>query len=108
MERFERDAPLPNEMQGRWPEIENPFSELIIEGGEVIWFGRPVLYDYKLIGNDDNTLTVSLKVNDEALEDTFQRSNETELVVTPEGEFHAYNVKFASQFERARTRTDGS
>ncbi|WP_448663871.1 hypothetical protein ACG3SL_04130 [Sphingomonas sp. CJ20] len=108
MERFERDAPLPNEMQGRWADIENPSSELIIEGGKVICFGQPVLYDYKLIGTDDGARTVSLKVNDETLEDTFQRSNVTELVVTPEGEFHAYNVKFASQFVRARTRSDGS
>lgn len=108
MERFERDAPLPKEMQGRWADIENPSSELIIEGGEVICFGQPVLYDYKLIGADDGALTVSLKVNDEALEDTFRRSNVTELVVTPEGDFHAYNVKFASQFERAGTPSDGS
>jgi hypothetical protein len=30
-----------------------------------------------------------------------QRSNITGLVITPEGEFHAYNVKFASHFIRA-------
>ena len=49
----------------------------------------------------DGALTVSLKINDEANEDTFERSNITGLVITPEGEFHAYNVKFASHFVRA-------
>ncbi|EIZ79466.1 hypothetical protein WSK_1956 [Novosphingobium sp. Rr 2-17] len=108
VERFGRDAALPNEMQGRWADMDDPSCELIIQGGEVICFGQSVRYDYKLIGTDDGALTVSLKVDDEALEDTFQRSNITELVVTPEGDFHAYNVKFASQFERVRSRPDGS
>ena len=45
-------------------------------------------------------LTVSLGVDDEASEDTFQRANITGLVITPEGEFHAYNVKFAARFVR--------
>jgi len=103
MERSGRDAPLPNEMQGRWKDVEEPTSELIIQGGEVICFGQTVAYDYKLMGTEDGALTVSLKIEDEALEDTFQRSNITELVITPEGELHAYNVKFASQFERAAT-----
>lgn len=43
---------------------------------------------------------MSLKINNDANDDTFQRSNITELVVTPEGDFLAYNVKFASQFVR--------
>ncbi len=101
MERVERDAPLPSEMQGRWVDVDDRASELIVSGGEVTCFGQPVEYDYKLVGEDDGALTVSLKINDDAGEDTFQRSNITELVVTPEGEFHAYNVKFASQFVRA-------
>jgi len=101
MQRLGRDAPLPDEMQGRWADVEDPASVLIIEGGEVTCFGRAVDYDYKLVGRDDGALTVSLKIDDEAGDDSFQRSNVTELVITPEGDLHAYNVKFASQFERA-------
>lgn len=101
MERVGRDVPLPGEMQGRWTDVDDPASELIVEGGEVTCFGQPVAYDYKIIDTDDGALTVSLKINDEANEDSFQRANITEMVITPEGELHAYNVKFASQFERA-------
>lgn len=101
MEREGRDAPLPAEMQGRWVDADDSSTELVVSGGEVSCFGQTVEYDYKLIGEDDGALTVSLKINDEANEDTFQRSNITELVVTPDGDIHAYNVKFASQFVRA-------
>jgi hypothetical protein len=100
MKRLERDAPLPVEMQGRWIDVEDGTSELIVQGGEIICFGETVSYDYKLVDTDDGALTVSLKINDPVAEDTFQRANFTELVVTPDGEFHAYNVKFASQFAR--------
>lgn len=101
MERLGRDAPLPGQMQGRWTDLEDPTSELIVQGGEVTCFGQPVAYDYKLVDTDDGALTVSLKIYNEANEDTFQRSNITQLVITPEGDFHAYNVKFASRFKRA-------
>ena len=101
LQRLERDAPLPEQMQGRWTDVDDPNSELVIRGGEVICFGQPVKYDYKLVGSEDGALTVSLKINNEADEDTFQRANITELVITPEGTFHAYNVKFSSEFERA-------
>lgn len=47
MERLGREAPLPNEMQGRWIDVEDPTSMLIIDGGEVVCFGQPVAYDYK-------------------------------------------------------------
>lgn len=85
-------------MQGRWIDVDEPSTELIVSGSEVTYFGRTVDYDYKLIDEDDGALTVSLKINDETREDTFQRSNITELAVTPEGDFHVYNLKFASQF----------
>jgi len=100
MERLGPNAPLPSEMQGRWMDVENPSSELIVQGGEVVCFGQAVQYDYKLVGADEGALTVSLKVADQAREDTFQRSNITELVITPDGDFHAGNVKFVSQFEK--------
>lgn len=101
MERLERDAPLPAQMQGRWTDLEDPASELIVDGGEIICFGEAVSYDYKLVNIQDGALTVSLKINDQAAEDSFERANITELVITPEGDFHAYNVKFACQFGRA-------
>ena len=100
MERLGRDAPLPDVMQGRWVDVEDPTSELIIAGGNVTSFGQPVLYDYKLIDSKDGALSVSLEIEDKSHEDSFQRSNITGLVLTPEGEFHAYNVRFASQYER--------
>lgn len=101
MERLERDAPFPVQIQGRWTDVEDPNSELIVQDSEIICFGETVSYDYKLVDTVDGALTVSLKIDDHTAEDTFQRANITELVITPEGEFHAYNVKFASQFERA-------
>jgi len=50
MERFDRNAPLPEEMQGRWVDRAQQVSE---------------------------------------------------LVITPDGDFHACKVKFASQLARA-------
>lgn len=100
MIRLDRNAPLPKGMQGRWVDADDPPSILIVDGGEVICFGQTVAYDYKEIDNTDGALTVSLKINDEAEEDTFRRANITELVISPEGKFFAYNVKFASEFVR--------
>ena len=101
MEQLLREVPLPAQMQGRWVDMDDSSVELIVSGGEVSCFGRTVDYDYKLVEEEDGALTVSLRVNDHAHEDAFQRSNITGLVVTPDGELHAYNLKFASQFVRA-------
>ncbi|WP_420859822.1 hypothetical protein [Marivivens marinus] len=101
MKEFDRSAPLPAEMQGRWVEAEDGQSELVIEGGEITCFGARVDYDYKIMGIEDGAIVVSLKVNDLDREDKFQQANITELVITPEGEFHVYNVSFSSQFVRA-------
>lgn len=103
MQHQGREVALPAEMQGRWTDVEDPTNELIVTDGEIACFGRAVVYDYKLVSTEDGALTVSLKLEDEAGEDNFQRSNVTELVITPEGEFHAYNTKFASQFVRAES-----
>lgn len=102
-ERLGRAAPLPDAMQGRWIDVDDPKSELVIAGGEVACFGHAVDYDYKEVAEMAGALSVSLKVIDEAREDAFERANITELVITPDGEFHAYNVKFATQFVRARS-----
>lgn len=98
MERQDSNISLPSEMQGRWKDVDDETSELIINNGDVTCFGQAIAYDYKLVDTIDGALTVSLKIEDEARDDEFQRGNVTELVVTPEGEFHAYNTRFASQF----------
>ncbi len=100
MERFGRDEPLPSGMQGYWHDAEDAKAELIIDGGEISYLGRTISYDYKVIETDDGALTVSLKIDNEAEEDDFQRASLTEFVITPEGDLHAYNVRFASQFVR--------
>jgi len=102
-QRVGRATPLPDAMQGRWVDADAPSSELVIEGGEVTCFGRAVDYDYKEVGEIAGAVTVSLRIIDEAREDAFERANVTELVMTPEGEFHAYNVNFATTFVRARS-----
>jgi len=100
MARLRRDEPLPRQMQGQWVDADDPLANLVVEGGEITCFGQVVEYDYKEINQEDGALTVSLGINDETKEDAFQRANITELVVTPEGKFHAYNVKFSAQFVR--------
>lgn len=104
MKRSGRDAPLPRAMQGRWSDVDDAASELVVQGGDITCFGQPVDYDCKLMNVVDGTLTVSRKIEDRSGEDSFQRSNITELVITPEGEFYAYNLKFGTQFERVGAR----
>jgi hypothetical protein len=102
MTRLDRTASLPEEMQGRWVEVDNG-TILIVDGGEITCFGQVVEYDYKEISEIDGALTVTLRINDEAQEDTFQRANITGLVISPEGDFLAYNVKFGCEFVRERS-----
>ncbi len=87
-------------MQGHWVGVDDPASELIVDGGEIICFGTIVNYDHKEVVQKDGALTVSLGIDDDSKLDAFQRANITGLVLTPEGQFHAYNVKFALQFVR--------
>jgi hypothetical protein len=101
-ERVGRATPLPKAMQGRWVDENDPSSELVIAGGEVTCFGRAVDYDYKEVAEIAGAVTVSLRVIDETQEEAFERANLTELVMTSEGEFHAYNANFATEFVRAR------
>ena len=98
----DRNAPLPDEMQGHWIAVDDPSGELLIEGGEVRYQGTSVDYSFKIVGNKDGALTVDLKVTDSTLEDDFQRENITGLLIDPEGDFHAFNAKFASQFVRVQ------
>lgn len=100
MNRLRREEPLPEQMQGHWIAADDPFSELVVDGGEIICFGTVVDYDYKVIVERDGALTVSLHVDDDSNLDDFQRANITGLVATPDGKFLAYNVKFGLQFVR--------
>ena len=100
MARFRRDAPLPEIMQGRWVELGEPTSFLVVAGGEIECFGARVAYDYKDIAEVDGMVSVTLGTDDADDIDTFARAHITGLVVTPEGEFHVYNVKFGAQFVR--------
>ena len=95
-----REVALPEPMQGEWIDIDDSTGELHIDGGEVRYRGKSVDYDYKVVGQDDGALTVDLKVDDPEREDSFQRENLTGLVIDPEGDFHGFNVRFASQFVR--------
>lgn len=95
-----REEPLPDQMQGRWVDADDPLSELVVAGGEIICFGSVVDYDYKVIVEKDGALTISLGVDDDSNLDDFQRANITGLVITPDGQFHAYNVRFGLRFVR--------
>lgn len=101
MSRQSRNTPLPSGMQGRWLDAEEPSSLLVIAGGEITCFGRLIDYDYKEVEEVDGAISVRLLVVDEGRIDAFHRENVTGLVLMPDGEFHAYNVKFAAQFVRA-------
>ncbi|WP_416049504.1 hypothetical protein [Cupriavidus basilensis] len=100
MNRLPREAPLPRQMQGRWVDAENPSSELVVIGGEITCYGAVVEYDYKDVAEEAGALSVSLGIDDESNFDSFQRANITGLVITPDGEFHAYNAKSGAHFVR--------
>ncbi len=95
MNRFGRDEPLPPQMQGCWTVIDDPLSELVVNGGKITYLGSEVIYDHKVISEEDGALSVTLGIDDDARMDTFQRENITGLVITPENRFVVYNVRFA-------------
>lgn len=99
--QYDRRAPLPKAMQGRWQEADDPSVELVVSGGEILWSGRVVDYDSKEVSQEEGGLTVKLKVwgweRQEALEKAI-----TDLVITPEGEFQISNADFAATFVRNR------
>ncbi|MEZ5938056.1 MAG: hypothetical protein R3C52_07535 [Hyphomonadaceae bacterium] len=101
MHKLERQVPLPEAMQGRWKTVADQ-EELAITGGEIHGFGKVVEYDWKMIEEIDGALCVQLGVNDTSLEgqDAFAAQHITNLVITPDGEFHVYNVKFSEQLEK--------
>jgi hypothetical protein len=71
-----------------------------VNGGEITCFGTVVKYDHKVIVAEDGALTVSLGVDEDSRLDDFQRENITGLVMTHEGRFLVYNVRFGLEFVR--------
>jgi hypothetical protein len=100
--KLRREAPLPQEMQGRWVIVDDEPSELIVDGGEITCFGARVEYDYKEIKKLDGALMVNLEIDDVSQEYDFQRRHLTNLIITPGGKFFVYNVKFVSEFARPK------
>ncbi|MCJ2183623.1 hypothetical protein MTR62_13110 [Novosphingobium sp. 1949] len=99
-QRLGRDHPFPTAMQGNWRDCEDSSAQLQIDGSEIRYRGEVRAYDFKVVESEGGALTVSLGVNDAAALDGFERSGITGLVLTPDGAFHAYSVKFASAFVR--------
>ena len=99
--RHELDQPIPAEMQGRWIDVEEPGAELIVDGSSVTYRGQAVWHDHFTVSQVDGALCVDLGIDDADRLDSCARDNVTNLVIDPEGNFHAYNVKFAAQFVRA-------
>jgi hypothetical protein len=64
MGKVGRAAPLPPEFQGRWIVAGEPSSELIVDGGEITYFGRVVEYDYKEIIEAEGAVTVRPEIDD--------------------------------------------
>ncbi|MDF7773691.1 hypothetical protein P1X14_00400 [Sphingomonas sp. AOB5] len=100
--RLPREAPLPDEMQGRWVDIDEPEYEVLIEGGTIIGGGGEAVYEYKDVARKDGALMVDLGIHDQGItaQDSFSHAHVTHLVITPEREFFAYNVKFVLNLVR--------
>ncbi len=102
-ERILRGAgQLPDAMQGQWADVDEPGALLVIDGFDVSYQGRAVRHDFFTVSNADGALCVDLGIEaaDDASLDSFASDNITNLVIDPDGDFHGYNVNFASQFER--------
>jgi hypothetical protein len=101
MSQVGREAPLPDEMQGQWVDANDPSYVVEICGGEVTYGGGRSEYDWKKITRqDDGALVVEFGVDDDAQDDAFARQSVNGLAMTPDGEFHMWNVKFACQLVR--------
>ena len=99
--RHELDQSLPAEMQGRWVDVEEPGAELVIDGSSVTYCGQAVQHEHFVVSQVDGAVCVDLGIDHADRADSFARDNLTNLVIDPDGNFHAYNVKFAAQFMRA-------
>lgn len=96
-----RPIPLPAPMQGRWQDVADAGGVLVIDGFDVSYRGVAVAHDFFRIEEEEGALNVILGVDDPVREDSFVRENIAGLVVDPEGQFHAWNSRFAITVERA-------
>ncbi|WP_205910426.1 hypothetical protein [Rhizobium sp. FKL33] len=91
---------LPAEMQGSWIGVDDDSYTVSIQGSRIEVMGTSVVYDSWRLIREDGAMTVELHVNNPAEEDDFQRRNITGLVISPEGEFFVYNVKYSMALRR--------
>jgi hypothetical protein len=101
MAKPDRQTPFPAAIQGSWVDRDDPSATLIIEGAEITCFGASIAYDFKEISEVEDALTFELRVSDPSREDDFQRANITGLVISPEGEFFAYNIRFSLHLKKS-------
>ncbi|PQV55067.1 hypothetical protein B0G83_1011250 [Paraburkholderia sp. BL21I4N1] len=71
-----------------------------MNGGTISCLGSVLNYDHKVLIEKDGALTVGLGVDDDSRIDDFHRENITGLVITPDGRFVVYNVRFGLEFVR--------
>jgi hypothetical protein len=100
MDKDARLTALPAEMQGDWIGVEDDTYTVSINGARIEVMGKPVIYDSWRLIQQDGATTVDLRVDDPAEEYDFQRRDITGLVISPEGEFLVYNVKYSMELRR--------
>src|ERR1041385_1114054 len=104
MSRMGREAPLPDEMQGKWVDSEDPSYVVEIRGGEVTYGGGRSEYDWKEVTRGEDVVLVEFGIDDEWDEDAFARSSVNGLALTPDGMLNMWNVKFACQLVRSSSQ----
>lgn len=100
MDKDARIKALPAKMQGDWIGVNDGSYTVSIHGSRIEVMGISVVYDSWRLIREDGATTVELHVDDAAEEDDFQRRNITGLVISPEGEFLVYNVKYSMALRR--------
>jgi hypothetical protein len=99
-QKFYREHHLPAAMQGAWVGVDDQAERLTVDGFDVIYADRAVGHDYFTVEEIDGAVAVQLWIDDESRIDAFAGANVTDLVIDPDGQFHASNVNFASTFEK--------
>lgn len=85
MEILGREAPFPDNLQGRWAEVDEPTFIVIVDGRELIWAGEVVDYKDKTVTTEeDGALWVNLQFDEELDED--DEPIYANFAVEPEGD----------------------
>ncbi|MBB1248438.1 hypothetical protein [Rhizobium sp. G21] len=100
MDKDARLTALPAEMQGDWIGAEDDSYTVSIHGARIKVMGKTVIYDSWRLIQQDGATTVDLRVDDPAEEYDFQRRNIIGLVISPEGDFLVYNVRYSMALRR--------